>query len=680
MIELNQPSDYSAVLATVRRDLITNPSSERIRNARELAASAAESCSDVELKTEFYCVLALHFHNYAEFDSSYEWLNKARACAGDNYSAQAWIAYTHAAILMRQRRLREALTVLEPYEKVGEVNNKLVAARLQTLRAGILDSLGETDRADQSYQAALELREAIGDPLGLATVYYNYAEFCMRRDDDARALEYFSKCYNIERDYRNMSGLAQSASHLAQLHARRGNRDEALRYFEESTAAAIESAVQMVIAIVKSNAASIFESLGDKTAQISSLLDAKTYLERYPFESIRSKVLGNLGQMYVSQQEYEKAEPLLNEALSISEMEGDRYACGHWLLVLGRMYNDQGKYKEAISVLTKARDYLAAVQAHVDTLRAFSELARAQAGVGATREAYELMSAWASAYTQQHADSMETRMRRLQAAREKDRKEKEDEIQRLRNVELVAANEKLTRMNKELSELATEKDEFMAIAAHDLRNPLADMRTMLQSIIAHYDVLGRDDVLDVCKELLSAVTRMIATVHAFLEVSRTDRRSNGLSLDKLDIVHMAHRAVERYEARAYSKKINILVKSTGEAWAYADHSIVDAVLDNLISNAIKYSPRDSTITITVFTENKEVAVHVQDAGPGVPAAERAKLFTKYARLSARPTGGEDSIGLGLYLVKRMAQRMNATIEYVDHDGPGAIFALKMPSA
>jgi signal transduction histidine kinase len=293
------------------------------------------------------------------------------------------------------------------------------------------------------------------------------------------------------------------------------------------------------------------------------------------------------------------------------------------------------------------------------------------------------MAAWAATYIEQHNESVESRMRRVQQAREEERREKEQEIYRLRNVELNSANERLQRANKELMELAAEKDEFMAIAAHDLRNPLADMRSMLQSVISHYDVLGKEDVLDVTRELLTTITRMGATVHAFLEISRTDKRSSGVSIDKLDLVHMAHSAVERHVGRAEGKGMKLVVVGDQVPWALGDPSIVDAVLDNLISNAIKYGPKGTTVTVTVGAEPQpptHIVVRVHDQGPGIPEHERSRLFTKYARLSARPTGGEDSMGLGLYLAKRMAQRMNASLDYEDHPAGGSVFALKLPVA
>ena len=169
---------------------------------------------------------------------------------------------------------------------------------------------------------------------------------------------------------------------------------------------------------------------------------------------------------------------------------------------------------------------------------------------------------------------------------------------------------------------------------------------------------------------------MSATVHAFLEISRTDRRSNGLQEETLDLVHLAHRAVERNTSRAASKGIYLKITGPSSMFAMGDASVVDAVIDNLISNSLKFAPATSTVTLEVSHEDDGCIVRVIDEGPGVAKADQPKLFTKYGKLSTKPTGNEDSLGLGLYLAKRMAERMQARLEYEDR-GQGACFTFTL---
>lgn len=692
MLATDQVVDEKDIVASARADLVTNPQPERIQKARELAIRNVDACSNPTYRAELCTILAQHYHNFAEFSTAYTWLEKARSIA-DTQNSKAWVAYTHAGILLRERRAQEALVVLDSIVSGSDGIELGVLARAQTTRAGALDSLGLVEEADAAFKSAIELREQLGAKPGLAIVYFNYGEFCMRRDDEVHAMEYLQKTFAIENEQNNLGGIAQTACLLATLHARQSDKSKALELMHFAQESASKAGVPMITAVVKANTAEIFEALHDETSQLTALLDAKTYLDRYPFQSVKGQVLGNLGNMYVNRGDYARAEPLLDEALTISSAEGHRYAQGYWLYVKGRMRNQQARYAEAIPLLLQARDQLAAIQAHVYTLHAFAELARAQAGLGATQEAYRAMAEWASAYTERHSEDVETRMRRVQRLREEERKHLDEEIYRLRNVELAETNtkledtntqleqtnERLQLANRELIDLASDKDEFMAIAAHDLRNPLADIRSMLQTVIGHYDLIGREDVFDVCRELLSTVTRMEATIHAFLEVSRTDKRSGRLNTDQLDLVRYAHRAAERHSSRADSKDIVInVVADTPTLWAMGDPSIVDAVLDNLVSNALKFSPHDSVVTVLVHTPSAPT-ISVSDQGPGVANEDLPKLFTKYSRLASRPTGGEGSIGLGLYLAKRMAERMKGTINYEHEPSGGARFSFTMPA-
>jgi len=202
---------------------------------------------------------------------------------------------------------------------------------------------------------------------------------------------------------------------------------------------------------------------------------------------------------------------------------------------------------------------------------------------------------------------------------------------------------------------------------------------MLQTVINHFDILSKDDVLDICRDLLATTTRMSATVHAFLEISRTDRRSSGIQEETVDLVHLAHRAVERFAPRASSKGIKLLVQAPDPVFAKADASVVDAVLDNLISNSLKFVPAGTAVTLAVSHNGDSCAIRVIDEGPGISPVDQPKLFTKYGKLSTRPTAGEDSLGLGLYLARRMAERMNSRLEYEPTE-KGACFVLKVPKA
>jgi len=673
--------DYRDLLQQSRSDLVRQPKISEINAARDKAEKAAEEAPRREDRAEFCQVLAQHYTGFAEPERAQRWIEEAERLSAGVPELEASTAYIKAAILHQSFDFPKALSVIQPYvgDRATSAIKPSLRARIQTLYAGILDQLGDVAGAHRAFAHAIELREGLNDPLGLAVVYYNYGEFCAKRDDDVRALEYLERALRIEEEHGVHHGVAQSAMQMALIHAQRNSPEQALRYYELARSNAAESGVPTVIAFVKANAASLYQRLGDETAQLAALLDAKTYLERHSFDSMKELVLANLAEFYLRRGDLTVADPLLQRALNMARRDGNAFAIGQMTYTLGVLRKQQGRLPEAATALKEAVERLSEIKAHVLTLKAFGELATVQAALGAHSDACVSMVEWARTYVEEHNQDVEDRLRRVQQIREQERLESQDEIYRLRNVELSAAMDRLKVVNSELRDLAVEKDEFMAIAAHDLRNPLADMRSMLQTVIGHYDILSKDDVLDICRDLLATTTRMSATVHAFLEISRTDRRTNGLENETMDVVHIAHRAIDRFASRAAVKSVKLAVTGPHSVFAVGDASIVDAILDNLISNAIKFVPNNTTVTLEISCVDQECFIRVIDEGPGISAEDQPKLFTKYGKLTSRPTGGEDSLGLGLYLARRMAERMNARLEYEPRDR-GACFVLRLPCA
>jgi two-component system sensor histidine kinase/response regulator len=104
------------------------------------------------------------------------------------------------------------------------------------------------------------------------------------------------------------------------------------------------------------------------------------------------------------------------------------------------------------------------------------------------------------------------------------------------------------------------------------------------------------------------------------------------------------------------------------------------VVDNLLSNAVKFSPAGKSVTVATRAAGPVAEIHVRDQGPGLTPADREGLFRRYTRLSARPTGGEPSTGLGLSIVQTLTLAMNGSVACESEPGGGALFVVKLPLA
>jgi signal transduction histidine kinase len=111
---------------------------------------------------------------------------------------------------------------------------------------------------------------------------------------------------------------------------------------------------------------------------------------------------------------------------------------------------------------------------------------------------------------------------------------------------------------------------------------------------------------------------------------------------------------------------------------HSNAQAVTEILENLLSNAVKYSPYGAKVIVASSVQNSFASVSVQDEGPGISDDDRERLFQRFARLSAKPTGGEHSTGLGLYIVKRLTEMLGGTVVCNSEPGKGAEFTVSLP--
>jgi signal transduction histidine kinase len=150
------------------------------------------------------------------------------------------------------------------------------------------------------------------------------------------------------------------------------------------------------------------------------------------------------------------------------------------------------------------------------------------------------------------------------------------------------------------------------------------------------------------------------------------------NLEKYDFEDLVKQCVEHNQGAADRKTIEIRMDTPGEVFVRADSTAASQVLDNLISNAVKYSPLKTTVTIQLVTGKDHAEVRVCDKGPGISVEDQKRLFQKFSRLSAVPTAGESSTGLGLAIAKRLAEAMGGTVEYQSASLGGSVFILRLP--
>lgn len=223
-------------------------------------------------------------------------------------------------------------------------------------------------------------------------------------------------------------------------------------------------------------------------------------------------------------------------------------------------------------------------------------------------------------------------------------------------------------------------DELVGTLARQLKNHLGGMQRSALLLNERAAALGDERLGRNAASLLQAAQEMSSFVAGFLAPGQSSRAE--LKGEALDLNAAAAAAVRRYRELARRKRIAlILVGGPPAIRVTADPAAVEQVLANLISNAIKFSPAGKRVWLRVArAAGGRGRCEVRDEGPGIAAADRRRLFQRYRRLSAEPTGGETSTGLGLSIAKKLAAGMNGTLRCAPGAGPGASFVLTLPGA
>ncbi len=240
---------------------------------------------------------------------------------------------------------------------------------------------------------------------------------------------------------------------------------------------------------------------------------------------------------------------------------------------------------------------------------------------------------------------------------------------------LEAASEKVRSVASELKRLNEEKSTFLGIAAHDLRNPLGVVLGYAEML--RDDEFPRKETAEMSAKIVHAAERVRDLVAGLIEASAAEAGRVSLEKRPCDLLSIARKVVETETAGAARKEIGIRVDGTPVV-VTGDPGAIQQVVENVVSNAVKFSPWKSTVVVTIRSEGGTGVVEVEDEGPGVSEADRARLFAKFARLSARPTGGESSTGLGLSIVKTLTEAMGGDVSLESPPGRGARFRVRLP--
>ncbi|MEW5964064.1 MAG: HAMP domain-containing sensor histidine kinase [Pseudomonadota bacterium] len=219
----------------------------------------------------------------------------------------------------------------------------------------------------------------------------------------------------------------------------------------------------------------------------------------------------------------------------------------------------------------------------------------------------------------------------------------------------------------------------LTIVAHDMRGPLANLSLLLEGIAA-YSAAGAPERVAASLETAEAVvSHLDAMLSALLERARSAKDPLAFRPRPVDVLDVLEMAAGLNEATAAAKSIRLHTYGVEPLVARGDHRLLLEAIDNLIGNAIKHTRPGGSVVCEAAISGGEAVVRVIDEGPGLTEADLARAFRPFTRLSATGDGSRASHGLGLWIVRLIAERHGGSIEAENRrDGRGAEFTIRLP--
>jgi len=561
---------------------------------------------------------------------------------------------------------------------------------------------GSMAQAMTHYLAALPVFEALRDTVGMGNCYNGMGIVNFEQGHFAQALEYYGKARQMFVATGALERIVASLSNIGYVFIQQNRLDSAMLYTERAQAAEQQRRLPEPSPFILVN-------YGEIARRTSNFGKAQQYGEQALQVSLRlgnkvseTRALNLLGAIFFDKGMYAEAERYLQEALRVASASSLRYRVKDGYEYLTDLYVKTGDYQQAYRyhvLMDALQDSLdnEEIAVRVATLEARRETEQRKAEIALLTKSNEiqrtvLLALAAGLVLVLGFSVVVVRYSRrlkagnIQISQQRDLLEQQAQEISAVNTQLAARNEELDEINQELAqtnEQLSEANEFrtrmLSIVSHDLKNPLT-------SIIGFADVIKFEHSPDsptfnYASRIGETGWRMISLVKDLLDHAARDMGKIELFVEQTDVVAVLKDVLEEYSPKAQEKEQRLVVSLPESCVISADAKRLHQVMENLLSNAVKYSDHGKTIRVAIDAQYQPHTIRftVQDEGPGFTEADKKKMFGFFQKLSARPTGGETSTGVGLAIVKQIVELHGGRITVESVVQQGSTFIVELPT-
>jgi signal transduction histidine kinase/Flp pilus assembly protein TadD len=592
--------------------------------------------------------------------------------------------------------------------------------------------LGDYSQSLEYFELSLLLREELQDTINIVKNLNNLGVIAQTAGNFEKALEYLTRSLVIKFKLDDTLSTARTLNNIGVIYKDVGKYDDSRKFLLQ--ALQYYQAVNDVSGI-----SAAFNNLG----QIMDAIDKNDSARYYYIESLKLKeqindtkgignTLNNLGLIYFKEGDYVKAEENLRRAEQIREEIGDQFGLASSQNNLGNLFFSMKKYQPAEEYFLKSiaisekRNLMGMMQ------RNYAGLSRLYEETGKLRQALDYHKAYSDVRDSVFSSDLNAQLASLKVKYETEKNRRELEMLRqqstIQELQLINSqkqkqqlsawiviilltgilvimllqfrnkrrlNAQLQRINqqleirvkertRELEQANTAKDRFFSIIAHDLKSPFNGLLGLTNILHEDFDILSENEKREfsgIIKESTSDIYKLLENL---LEWSASQTGRLHLVKKQIDLTEMTEKILKTNQPAINKKQLEMMFRAENKKMPHADQETISTVLRNLISNAIKFTPKGGKISIRIsdyFAGNQpEILVEVNDNGIGIKPEHMKDLFVLNKKYRSQGTDQESGTGLGLLLCKEFVEKNGGVLNVDSKPGAGSTFSFTLPTS
>lgn len=529
-------------------------------------------------------------------------------------------------------------------------------------------------------EKALKIRIKFKDNFNIARIYNNLAVIWSDLADFTKSFDYFKKSLDLFIEIDNKPFILKVKDNLANTYKKTDNFKEALKlrgYIYENLNE-LETEREKLFVIV--NYASDYSHIDDLENSIKYFEQAIEMCIKLSDDNTLAKCYQNMGTIEIKKNNLATAIDYFENAKEIFKSQNDIY---NYIIVLNSIANTKielGSNEEAIEIFKNIIKLASEVGFKVYESISYNQLSDVYKSIGDYKSAYECYVKYSELDKIIFNENVASKISDLQSVYELNALRKESEFEKRKNIELSDINKQLEENNATLNDLLIEKSEILSIASHDLRSPLSNIIGLSKFLREEIKDKITEENLEDFDNIIHSSNQMMNIIENILTEETFNKGSMIFNFTEFDLRNIITEVIAAHSLSANNKNIKIKYTSTPKFINInTDPFILKQIIDNLLSNAIKFSNADKNVYVMATKKESIIRITVKDEGPGLTSDDMKNLFKKYSKLSAKPTAGEPSTGLGLSIVKKYVEALGGSIRCESESGYGAEFIITFNS-